>query len=382
MTTDTSPAGAQPAAIAWADAERHAAFDAWLHALPADLGLRPATLRPASADASFRRYFRVDAAARTFVVMDAPPALEDNATFVAMAAALAAGGLHVPAVHHWQREHGFLLLDDLGERTYLAELQAAGCGGTVGTDNIRHADPLYRDALGALVTLQTLPVPEALPAYDAAMVRRELDLFPEWYVRQLRGHTLDERQTAGLERAFEAITRVFTEQAQVLVHRDFHSRNLMLCAPRVAHGTVHGGAPGVGPAPNPGVLDFQGAVRGPVAYDLASLLRDAYIDWDEAQQIDWAVRHWEAARKAGVPVPDDFGSYWRDVEWTGLQRHLKVLGLFARLSIRDGKHGYLADLPRVWRNAHHVAMRYSGLTPLARLLEALEQVHVRDGYTF
>jgi N-acetylmuramate 1-kinase len=377
--THAEPAASGPAPglapITWADPARQAAFEAWLDILTPRHGLQRQTLAPASADASFRRYFRLtgqrEGQAATFIVMDAPPAVEDNRAFVDIAALLRAAGLNVPQVLDWQVEHGFLLVSDLGQRTYHAELLSLDL--TQGAHQ-RRADGLYRDAIGALVSLQGIAVPDTLPRYDAAMVRRELDLFPEWYIHRHQGMTLDDRQQQGLNRAFEQITQVFTSQAQVLVHRDFHSRNLMVCAPVETMGA--------GPAPNPGLLDFQGAVLGPVAYDLVSLLRDAYLDWDEAQQIDWAARYWERARQAGVPVPDDFGTYWRDLEWTGLQRHLKVLGIFARLSHRDGKHGYLDDLPRVWRQAHHVAMRYSVLTPLARLLEALAKVEARDGYTF
>ena len=367
----SSPSAPSSAPITWADPARQAAFEAWLATLAGSHGLQPDTLAPASADASFRRYFRVQGASGSFIVMDAPPAVEDNRAYVDIAALLRGAGLNVPQVLDWQVEHGFLLISDLGRRTYHAELLALDLSQGA---HQRRADGLYRDALGALVTLQGIAAPDGLPRYDAAMVRRELDIFPEWYIARHQGMTLDDRQRAGLERAFDQITQVFTSQAHVLVHRDFHSRNLMVCAPVEADGA--------GPAPNPGLLDFQGAVLGPVAYDLVSLLRDAYLDWDEAQQIDWAARYWERARAAGVPVPDDFGTYWRDLEWTGLQRHLKVLGIFARLSHRDGKHGYLDDLPRVWRQAHHVAMRYSVLTPLARLLESLAKVEARDGYTF
>lgn len=368
-TSSSLSAGSVSAApaIAWADPARQAAFEAWLQNLAGPEGLDPTTLRPASADASFRRYFRLDspaADAPTRIVMDAPPAQEDCRPFVQVAGLLAEAGLNAPRVRAWDEAQGFMLLSDLGERTYLAELQSLDLGST---DGLRRADALYREAIDALVRLQGIDAQGRLPAYDRERMQREMALFPDWYIARHRGVVLDERERAGLERCLGLILDVCTAQPVALVHRDYHSRNLMLP-------TVEGGGPGV--------LDFQDAVVGPVTYDLVSLLRDAYIEWDESIQIDWAARWWERARKAGLPVQADFGSFWRDFEWMGLQRHLKVLGIFARLYHRDGKDGYLQDLPRVWRYAHHVAMRYSVLTPLARLLEKLENVQARDGFTF
>nr|WP_245909511.1 phosphotransferase [Sphaerotilus hippei] len=323
--------------------------------------LEPSSVRPASADASFRRYFRVDGReGGSFIIMDAPPGHEDCRPFVQVAALLRDGGLNAPEVLARDEAQGFLLLSDLGSRTFLAELQAQDFSSR---DGLKVVDGLYHSALESLIQLQRIEA-TSVPAYDRALLRRELDLFPEWYVHRHRGVTLDDTQRQLLEDAFELIIKVCEVQPTVLVHRDFHSRNLM----------VTGGAPGV--------LDFQDAVRGPVTYDLASLLRDAYIEWDEAIQIDWAARYWERARKAGLPVGDDFGTFWRDFEWMGLQRHLKVLGIFARLNHRDGKDGYLKDLPLVWRYAHHVASRYSVLRPLSRLLEHIENVEVKFGYTF
>ena len=347
--------------ITWADPARQTAFAAWLDRIAGPQGLDVSSVSVASADASFRRYFRVattDGGSR--IVMDAPPSHEDCGPFVRMARRLVEGGLHAPEVLDWDEAQGFMLLSDLGARTYLAELQSLDLSGGPG---LRQADGLYRDAIDALVRLQRLPI-DGLAPYDRALMQRELDLFPEWYVAKHRGVTLTDAQREMLGRTFEQIHQICGAQAPVLVHRDFHSRNLMVSTP------------------NPGVLDFQDAVAGPATYDLVSLLRDAYIAWDESIQIDWAARYWERARKAGVPVADDFGGFWRDFEWMGLQRHLKVLGIFARLYHRDGKDGYLKDLPQVWRDAHHVAMRYSTLTPLARLLEQLENVATRDGYTF
>lgn len=351
--------------ITWADPARQAAFGLWLQRTAASHSLLPDTLASASADASFRRYFRLQAHdGTTRIVMDAPPAQEDCAPFVRVAGLLSQGGLNAPEVLAWDREQGFMLLTDLGQQTYLQALTPPGEGGPL-MQASANDDRLYRDALAALVQLQAIPAADQVPAYDEALMRRELDLFPTWYVERHCGVTLTERQRGQLDKAFAQILQVCLAQPAVLVHRDYHCRNLMV------------GAPGA-----PGILDFQDAVWGPVTYDLVSLLRDAYIEWDEPLQIDWAVRYWEAARKRGVPVADDFGAFWRDFEWMGLQRHLKVLGIFARLYHRDGKDGYLQDLPRVWRYAHHVAMRYSVLTPLARLLEELAGVQARSGYTF
>jgi aminoglycoside/choline kinase family phosphotransferase len=359
-----TPADALPS-IPWPDDQRRAAFDTWLAAQAEAHHLRPDSLRPASADASFRRYFRVDSARgdASCIVMDAPPDREDCRPFVQVAGLLRQGGLNAPEVLAWDEALGFLLLTDLGGRTLLAELQAQDFGTSGG---LKVADAHYRGALDTLVRLQQIPAAGQVPAYDAALLRRELDLFPEWYIARHRRFTLDDEQRQVLDEALQTIVRVCEAQPAVLVHRDYHSRNLMVGADPM----------------RPGVLDFQDAVWGPVTYDLVSLLRDAYIEWDESIQLDWAVRYWEQARRAGLPVADDFGTFWRDVEWMGLQRHLKVLGIFSRLSHRDGKDGYLKDIPLVWRYAHRVASRYSVLRPLSRLLEALENVEVKAGYTF
>jgi aminoglycoside/choline kinase family phosphotransferase len=223
---------------------------------------------------------------------------------------------------------------------------------------------LYGDAMGALVRMQAIPAEATLPPYDEALLRRELDLFPQWYLQRHLNLTLDERQQADLEQVFSTLLANNLAQPKVLVHRDYHSRNLMVSQP------------------NPGILDFQDAVYGPITYDLASLLRDAYVEWDEEVQIDYAVRYWERARKAGLPVAQDFADFWRDFEWMGLQRQLKVLGIFARLAHRDGKAGYLNDIPRVWRYAHRTAMRYRAFGSLALLLELAAGTQRQAGYTF
>ena len=345
--------------IRWSDPARQLAFTAWLQAQAAQHALDPSSLRPASADASFRRYFRVDTPHGSRIVMDAPPQHEDCEPFVRVAALLRDGGLRAPQVLAWDRAAGFMLLDDLGSETYLSGL-APG--------DEAQARPLYVAALDALVQLQRIDATDRVPAYDRALMQRELDLFPDWYIARHCAVTLDDAQRDRLQRCFALILDACLAQPAVLVHRDYHSRNLML---------PHAGGGGA-----PGLLDFQDAVHGPITYDLASLLRDAYIEWDEAVQIDWAVRYWERARRAGLPVADDFGRFWQDFEWMGLQRHLKVLGIFARLYHRDGKDGYLKDLPLVWRYAHRVASRYNGLGPLARLLEQLAGTAREAGYTF
>jgi len=355
MSASPPPASSS---IAWPDAERRAHFESWLARVAERHRLDPASLRTASADASFRRYLRIDGAEGTRIVMDAPPAHEDCRPFVRVAALLREGGVRAPEVLDWDEPLGFMLLEDLGQRTMLDVVNGLAPDA---------AAPHYRAASASLVALQAIAAREAVPAYDEALLQRELDLFPAWYIERHCAASLSEAEQQSLKRCERLILDTCLAQPAVLVHRDYHSRNLMAGADAQAA---------------PGVIDFQDAVWGPITYDLVSLLRDAYIDWDEEVQLDWAIRHWEASRRAGLPVPGDFGRYWRDYEWMGLQRHLKVLGIFARLAHRDGKHGYLQDLPRVWRHAHRVAARYQGLGPLAHLLERLAGTERASGYTF
>lgn len=341
--------------------ERCLELRAWLGALPAALGLQPAGLRPASSDASFRRYFRVDAApsaaappdaagASSFVAMDAPPTHEDTRPFVLVARLLARHGLSVPRIIAADLERGFLLLTDLGSTTY-ADALARGAA---------DVEALYAAALDGLVRLQRIAPDPALPPYDRQRLTTEMRLFPDWYVARQLGARLGPSERDALESCFARLADAAQAQAQVLVHRDYHCRNLMVIEPD--------GPPGLR---NPGVLDFQDAVVGPIAYDLVSLLRDAYVEWPEARQRDWAARYWHAARRAALPVPGDFETFWRDFEWIGLQRALKVLGIFARLYHRDGKAQYLDDLPLVLRHARGVAERYADFAALARLLDRL-----------
>lgn len=348
------------APIAWPDEPRRRAFEHWLDAL-GQHGLDRSTLRTASADASFRRYFRVDAPARhtSYIIMDAPASHEDVRPFVQIARLIEAAGLHAPRVLAADIELGFLLLSDLGSKPYLAALHEALSSGVP-----ERADGLMRDAITALVRWQGHVAAETLPPYDDALLRRELALFPDWCVTVEYGVRWGSEQTAQWQAACDLLVRNALSQPSVAVHRDWMPRNLMLTDP------------------NPGILDFQDAVRGPISYDVASLLRDAFISWDEEQEVDWAVRYWQQACQAGLPVPGDFGEFWRQLEWTGLQRHLKVLGIFCRLKHRDGKPTYCADLPRFFRYAHHVCARYNGLGALARLLEPLAGTERTEGYTF
>ena len=347
----TSPS-ADP--IAWPDLSRKAAFDEWLGRIASTHSLQTATLRSASSDASFRRYFRIDGAGKSFVVMDAPPPQEDVGKFVAIDSLLEAAGLNVPQVFEQDAKHGFLLLGDLGAKLYLGALTDA-----VSAGDTARCNALMRDATRALIQLQTRTDATSLPPYDDALLRRELALFPEWCVAIECGVRWTGEELAIWQSTCDLLVHSALAQPVVPVHRDFMPRNLMVCEQGFAEGA------------NPGILDFQDAVRGPIAYDLASLLRDAFISWEEEQEIDWAVRYWEAARKAGLELPDDFGEFWRQVEWMGLQRHLKVLGIFCRLKHRDAKPGYSKDLPRFFNYAHKTAARYNVLRPFSRLLEPL-----------
>ncbi|EHR73453.1 aminoglycoside phosphotransferase [Burkholderiales bacterium JOSHI_001] len=361
-------AGAAPApgAVAWPDAARQAAFQAWLAPLVAAHGLRPDTLAPASADASFRRYLRLQAGQGSLIVMDAPPPQEDVRPFVDVAQRIQTAGLHGPQVLAADAAQGFLLLNDLGQTLYLDALRAA-----VPAQHER-VQALMRDAIAALLQWQTRVSADGLPPYDDALLRRELALFPDWCVQREFGITWDAKQRQQWDTVCQRLVDSALGQPRVAVHRDWMPRNLMVAEP------------------NPAILDFQDAVLGPVTYDPASLLRDAFISWDEAQEIDWAVRWWDGARQAGLfgrgedvhPMGQDFGECWRALEWMGLQRHLKVLGIFCRLKHRDGKPKYAEDLPRFFAYATKVALRYRPLAPLLPLLEPLSGQALASGFTF
>jgi aminoglycoside/choline kinase family phosphotransferase len=316
--------------------------------------------RPASSDASFRRYFRLDVAPAlrdklgdTLVAMDAPPQRENVPAFIHVDGLLREAGVTVPAIVAENIEQGFLLLSDLGTTTYLQRL------------DIDNASFMYSDAVDALIKFQLASQPGVLPEFDRAFVLREMNLFPEWYVEKHLGITMTDKQLETLDKVFEAITANVLAQQQVYMHRDFHSRNLMF----MDQG-------------NPGVLDFQDAVYGPVTYDLGSLMRDAYIQWDEEFVLDWVVRYWQSAKQVGLPVNPDIDAFYRDFEFMALQRHLKILGIFCRLNYRDGKDIYLGDLPTVLDYVRKTANRYTELRPLLRLLDAFGDVAPQAGYTF
>jgi aminoglycoside/choline kinase family phosphotransferase len=336
---------------------RLAQLTAWLGTLDlVDVG----SLRPASSDASFRRYFRLDVVpalrdklGATLVAMDAPPERENVPAFLHVASLLLAAGVSVPAIVARDVANGFLLLSDLGTTTYLQRL------------NVDNAPFMYSDALDALIKFQVHSQPGVLPEFDRAFVLREMNLFPEWFIGKHLGISMTEAQAGQLNAVFEAITTNVLAQQQVFMHRDFHSRNLMF----LDQG-------------NPGVLDFQDAVFGPITYDLASLLRDAYIQWDEEVVLDWVVRYWQRAKAAGLPVNPDIDAFYRDFEFMALQRHLKILGIFCRLNYRDGKNGYMGDLPTVLDYVRKTANRYTVLKPLVRLLDAFEDKAPQVGYTF
>lgn len=355
--------GFQPPA--WADAARQTAFHAWLARISPAHGLRPDSVRVASADASFRRYLRIDTTAgATRIIMDAPPAHENCAPFVQVAKLMHAAGLHVPEVLDWDEAQGFMLLTDLGTRTMLEAID---------TTRPDAAQPLYRLAVADLVAWQRASRPGVLPPYDAALLQRELQLFPDWYLARHRGVAVQGALQDTLAQTFALIVQRNLAAPQVYVHRDFMPRNLML-------------PPGDAPPARLGVLDFQDAVHGPATYDIASLMRDAFHSWDEEFVIDITVRYWEQARKAGLmdfeDWHSDFGSFWRAVEWMGLQRHLKVAGIFARLTLRDSKPKYLADAPRFLAYIRHTAARYRELTPLLHLLDQVEGTQPATGWAF
>jgi len=321
--------------------DRRSALERWLRqALRTEPGGERFSLTPASEDASFRRYFRATLGdGRSFIAMDAPPEKEDSRPFVHVAKLLAQAGVHAPQVHAADLGAGFLLLSDLGTRLYLDALPQG------------NADGLMREATDALIRWQLATRPNELPPYDEALLRRELNLFPDWYLARHRKVSLTRAQGEALEGIFATLVRTALAQPTVYVHRDYMPRNLMVSDP------------------NPGVLDFQDAVIGPITYDMVSLTRDAFISWEEERVLDWTVRYWEHARRAGLPVQGDFAEFWRAFEWMGLQRHLKVLGIFARINYRDGKPKYLEDTPRFLGYARAVARRYAELAPLARLLD-------------
>jgi aminoglycoside/choline kinase family phosphotransferase len=302
-----------------------------------------AQLTAASSDASFRRYFRWQGGERSLIVMDAPPPQEDCRPFVKVAQMLDQAGVHVPQILASDLERGFLLLTDLGRQTYLDVIDQS------------NAEQLFEDAVEALLKFQLHPVAQPMPAYDEALLRRELQLFPEWYVQRHLGHSFSEAQQAAWERICRQLIDSALAQPRVLVHRDYMPRNLMISEP------------------NPGVLDFQDAVLGPVSYDITSLFKDAFLSWPEAQVRAWLEGYWHKARAAGVSLPESLDEFLRASDLMGLQRHLKVIGIFARICHRDGKPRYLADVPRFFAYIEAVLARRPELAELQQLLAELPQ---------
>lgn len=360
--TPLSPTTA-PQPIVWSDPAREQRFQTWFASHQTGFSLEPATLGLASADASFRRYFRVHSGRGSLVIMDAPPDKENCKPFVDIAALLNHAGLRAPKILAWDEADGFMLLTDLGTRTMMQTIDPA-----------QPPLDLYLHAVDTLVQWQLASAPGVLPPYDEALLRRELELFPEWYIGRHRNFTLDAPMRKTLDDTFALLIQNNLSWPSVYVHRDFMPRNLMV--PDQAE---------MPPKADPrylGVLDFQDAVYGPITYDIASLMRDAFLTWDEDFCLDVTIRYWEKARKAGLPVGDDFGEFYRGVEWMGLQRHLKIAGIFARLTLRDGKPKYLADTPRFIDYIRSTCSRYIQLKPLLRLVEKVDGIEVPNVFAF
>jgi N-acetylmuramate 1-kinase len=360
----------------WPDPQRATLFEQWLAPLVGPHGLLPQTLACASSDASSRRYLRIQAqAGHSFIIMDAPATPNQVAPFVAVGLQMAACGLHVPTIHAHDEALGFALLEDLGSTSYLQALRQAQQA-----QDLPAAQALMRDATTALLRWQSCGqagnAPD-LPRFDEAFVRRELQIFVDWCVVTHHGKQWTPQQQGYWDRTVTALAANIAAQPVVPMHRDYMARNLMVCD--AAQG-------------NPGVLDFQDAVLGPITYDIGSLLRDAFLSWEEAEELDWAVRYWEGARRAGLFGMDangedphdmalDFGLFWRALEWTVLQRHLKILGIFCRLKHRDGKPHYAEDLPRFYAYVVKTATRYVELSPLLRLMEDLQPQLLQTGFS-
>ena len=362
-----APQFVAPSPVVWTDPARASAFDAWLAGLAAAHPLQVASLRLASADASFRRYLRVDCLgadpadtqAGSRIIMDAPPAQENCRPFVDVARLMAQAGLTVPEVLAWDEPNGFLLLSDLGHQTMMQAMQR---------DHPQANHGAYMQAVDTLIAWQLASQPGMLPPYSEALLHRELELFPEWYIARHRGIKVEGDVRSTLDAAFKHIVAQNLAWPSVYVHRDFMPRNLM--------------APMPGAASRLGVLDFQDAVYGPITYDIASLMRDAFLTWEEDFVLDITIRYWQKAKKAGLPVGDDFGEFYRGVEWMGLQRHLKVAGIFARLTLRDGKPQYLADTPRFIDYIRATCSRYRELKPLLRLVDRIEGIDAATGFAY
>jgi N-acetylmuramate 1-kinase len=356
------PSPAVTSEVSWADPARQALFNTWMAGIAPAQGLLPTTVRIASADASFRRYLRVDTVAGdSRIVMDAPPDKENSKPFVQIAALMKDAGLRAPEVLDWHEAHGFMLLNDLGSATMMSAIDAE-------RPQANHG--LYMQAVDTLIQWQLASRPGVLPPYDAALLNRELSLFPDWYLAQHKGVQLQGQDKETMDKAFALIVQRNLAAPSVYVHRDFMPRNLMM-----SHQSEQ-----------LGVLDFQDAVYGPITYDIASLMRDAFLTWDEDFVLDITIRYWEKARKAGLmdfeDWHSDFGAFYRAVEWMGLQRHLKVAGIFARLTLRDGKPKYLADAPRFIHYIRKACDRYRELGPLLKVIDEIEGTTPLVGFAY
>ena len=319
--------------------ERATAIQAWV---ASRLNSGEIDMQPASGDASFRRYFRISSGADTWIAMDAPPDKEDCKPFMRVAGLLRRAGLHAPEVVEADLEQGFLLLTDLGRQTYLDVL---------GDEN---ADALFADAVTALVQMQAAIKTGDLPLYNKELLQGELDWYPDWYLARHLGTAFSKTETEVWRETCAALIDNAVSQPQVFVHRDYMPRNLMISEP------------------NPGIIDFQDAVLGPVTYDLLSLFRDAFISWDEKRVMEWVRRYWHAAQEARLSLPGDYQDFVRDFDWMGVQRHLKVIGIFSRLNYRDGKSGYLAEIPRFVEYIRLVGAKYSAFSGLLRVFDRVE----------
>jgi hypothetical protein len=356
----------QADSVSWTDPARQVVFDRWLSGLAVSHGLLPDSLRVASADASFRRYLRVNSVdGGSRIVMDAPPDKENSEPFVRIAALMKAAGLHAPEVLNWDQAHGFMLLSDLGDATMMSAIDPE-------RPQANHG--LYMQAVDVLVQWQLASRPGVLPLYDAALLNRELSLFPDWYLAQHRGVQIEGAQREVFDKAFALIVQRNLAAPSVYVHRDFMPRNLMM---PYGEGTQ---------SDQLGVLDFQDAVYGPISYDIASLMRDAFLTWNEDFVLDITIRYWEKARTAGLmdfeDWHSDFGAFYRAVEWMGLQRHLKVAGIFARLTLRDGKPKYLSDAPRFLHYIRTACDRYRELGPLLKVIDEIEGTTPQVGFAY
>lgn len=331
----------------------------WIH----HLELSQYELAPASSDASFRRYFRltaptvVEGQAHSLIVMDAPAEFERLEPFIDITHRLEKVGLHVPKILAQNIPEGFLLLSDLGNTTYYDAIQN-------GIDPFL-LQAIYRQAVEVIATMQTAET-DGLPIYDQTHFLNELSLFTEWFLGKLHHIQLSEAEQTELNHVFTLLTAHNDSEAKVFVHRDYHSPNLMLCLNEQ----------------NPGIIDYQDAALGPISYDIASTVMDARTTWEEDQQLDWAIRYWQKAKTLDLPVPEDFAVFHMDYEWMSLQRNLRILGVFARLSLRDNKHHYLDHIPRVSKYVRQVAQRYQVFKPILKHLDRVEQIETEVRYTF